>query len=214
MGALMRLALAGGGLAAAALVFGFLVFATAATQPPERRGAKADAIVVLTGGVSRIRAAGGLLKAGRADRLLITGVNRVVRPADLRRLLDIGADLYSCCVTVDHAAQNTRGNAIQSRKWVRGHGFKRIIVVTASYHMARSLAELGRVLPEVDLIAHPVLPARFRDRPWWLDGAESRLLLAEYLKFLPSAVHFGIDRTLAIPDKAEDPNQHRAIAVQ
>jgi uncharacterized SAM-binding protein YcdF (DUF218 family) len=97
---------------------------------------------------------------------------------------------------------------------VRGHGFKRVIVVTASYHMARSLAELGQVLPEVDFIAHPVLPERFRDRPWWLDRADTSLLLAEYLKFLPAAAHFAIDRALVMPDNADNPRQQKAVAVQ
>jgi uncharacterized SAM-binding protein YcdF (DUF218 family) len=204
------------GLTSAALVFGFFTFASAAThmawQP--QIDEEADAIVVLTSGARRMRAAGRLLKEGRARHLLVSGVNRAVTRQAVARLVGVGPQLFRCCVTVDYAAQNTRGNANEARKWVRKHRFKRLIVVTASYHMPRSLVELERVLPEVDLVAHPVLPDRFRDRPWWLDPGDASLLAAEYLKFLPAAAHYAIERAVETPGRDTGGQEHKAIAVQ
>ena len=72
--------------------------------------------------------------------------------------------------------------------------FTRLILVTSSYHMPRSLIELERVMPEVALVPYPVVSRNFRTERWWLHGATARLLFTEYLKFLPSAARFGVAR--------------------
>ncbi len=204
------------GLVAGALVLGFLTFATLATRAAvHEAGVKADGIVAFTGGAQRIGEAGRLLRAGRAKRLLITGVNRMVSRQQLRRLLGVDEALFNCCIDIDYAAQNTRGNAIETRKWVKRHNFASVIVVTASYHMPRSLTELGHMLPAADLIAHPVVPARFRETPWWLDQENLQLLGAEYLKYLPSATQYGIGRLLGPRHRADgQPDAQKAVAIQ
>jgi uncharacterized SAM-binding protein YcdF (DUF218 family) len=208
-----------GAVAAAFLVFGFLVFASLTTRvttgPSAEAVRDADAIVALTGGTQRIGVAGQLLKQGKANRLLISGVNRVVSRQELRKLLQIDQKLFDCCVDVGYSAQNTRGNAVETRKWAQKHRFKSIIVVTASYHMPRSLTELGSLMPATDLVAYPVLPERFRKSPWWLDHENVMLLGAEYLKYLPSAAQFGIGRMLETPRSANrDSAVSKAVAIQ
>lgn len=201
-------------LSVAAVLLGFLVFANATTQPAQDAEPRAAAIVALTGGAQRIRVAGKLLANRQAGRLLITGVNRVVSRAELRRLLAIDAQLFRCCVDIDYAAQNTRGNAIETRKWALKHDFDSLIVVTSSYHMPRSLTELGHILPAIELVAHPVVPRRFRDTPWWLDRENVMLLGAEYLKFLPSAAQFGLGRLIGRRQPKKQPPLHKAVAIQ
>lgn len=201
-------------LAGAAVLLGFLVFANSTTREPSGAAPRAAAIVALTGGGQRIRVAGRLLRDRQAGRLLISGVNRIVSRAQLRRLLDIDTDLFSCCVDVDYAAQNTRGNAIETRKWAEKHEFDSLIVVTSSYHMPRSLTELGHLLPGVDLVAYPVVPDRLRVAPWWLSRQNVLLLGSEYLKFLPSAAQYGIGRLLDTPRRKEDTIIQKAVAIQ
>ena len=203
-------------LVTAAAVFGFFLFANHTTRAAVNLPGKADAIVALTGGAQRIRAAGDLLEAKLAKRLLISGVNRVVKRAKLQGLLGIDDALFECCVDVDYAAQNTRGNAMETRKWTDKHRFERLIVVTSSYHMPRSLTELGRALPAIDLVAYPVVPERFTRMTWWLDRQSILLLGAEYLKYLPSAAHFRIGRLLdtPAPAKSDQPIVQRAVVVQ
>ncbi|HUS95107.1 MAG TPA: YdcF family protein [Hyphomicrobiaceae bacterium] len=194
MSRLWRFSAGAAGIAAAAFLLGFFIFATIATRELPPRTQIADGIVVLTGGASRIEAAARLFEQGKAKRLFVSGVNRITRKSDLKRLMRISSELFTCCVDLGYAAQNTRGNAEETRAWQQTHGFGSLIVVTASYHMPRSLAELAREMPGVTLIPHPVLPRTFRANPWWLDASNARILAHEYLKFLPSAVHYGVTR--------------------
>ena len=107
--------------------------------------AKADAIIVLTGGQARLDAAIDLLASGKGERLLISGVH----PSASRRQLQAatGGDkaLFSCCVDIDRAALDTIGNAEESAKWVESHAYGSVILVTNNYHMPRSLLEMGRL---------------------------------------------------------------------
>ena len=63
---------------AALLLFtlGFVLFATVVTRPPAVADPRADGIVVLTGESRRIAEGARLLKEGRAERMLISGVFR------------------------------------------------------------------------------------------------------------------------------------------
>jgi hypothetical protein len=60
--------------------------------------------------------------------------------------------------------------------------------------MPRSLAELALALPGARLIPHPIVTKGFPERRWWLNPGITRLLLSEYLKFLPSAAHLTVAR--------------------
>lgn len=198
----------------AAVMLGFLMFANATTRPVTVAAPRASAIVALTGGAQRIRAAGRLLQNRQAGRLLISGVNRVVSRAKLRRMLAIDSELFDCCVDIDYAAQNTRGNAVETRKWATKHEFDSLIVVTSSYHMPRSLTELSHLLPAVDLVAYPVVPDRFQGKPWWLHRENVLLLGAEYLKYLPSAAQYALGRIMETPRQSQPADVQKAVAIQ
>ncbi|PWR25112.1 YdcF family protein [Zavarzinia aquatilis] len=123
-----------------------------------------DGIVVLTGGALRLDEAAILLADGRARRLLISGVSIDTKPEDIReRLPALDDDLFRCCVDLGYQARNTIGNAGETAAWARANGMKTLRVVTAAYHMPRTLVELRRVLPEVEVVPHPVFPERVFD---------------------------------------------------
>lgn len=182
---------------ASLLVFGFVVFGIVSTRADDHAGdISADGIVVLTGGEARIQAAAKLLSEQRARRLLISGVNKSTNRADLLLLSGLKKETFSCCVDLGYRALNTTGNAHETRAWAKKHKFERIIVVTSAYHMPRSLMELGRLLPDAELIPYTVMPKSLRKQRWWLHGTTMRVLFSEYLKFLPSAVHYAASRIL------------------
>ena len=191
---------------------GFLFFAAIATREGPAVTRPADGIVVLTGGVMRIAAAGRLLAAGKAKRLLVSGINEITPPKDVQRLVGVPRELFACCVDLGYAAKNTRGNADETRAWATRHRFKSLIVVTASYHMPRSLAELSQAMPGTELIAHPVLPTKFQKSPWWLDPSNASILAREYLKFVPSAARYALLRITqhggGATDAAAKANRH------
>jgi uncharacterized SAM-binding protein YcdF (DUF218 family) len=177
------------------LAFGFVLFATAVMREPAAQSVRADGIVVLTGGQTRIAEGARLLEEGRGKRLLISGVNPTISRESLQRLSGLGEDRFDCCVDLDNAA-DTIGNATETRKWADAQHYDRLIVVTASYHMPRSLAELARAMPDKELIPHPVVPKDLRRTAWWLDRTVTRLLISEYVKFIPAAARLAAARTL------------------
>lgn len=186
--AILAVLLAGGaGLAGAA---GFLGF-TALIAGREPAAVKpADAIVVLTGGPSRIVDAVGLLNEGRGRRLLITGVNPATSPEEMRRALPDGERLLNCCIDLGHRALNTRGNALEAAEWARDRSFRSLVVVTSSWHMPRAMMELARALPDVELVAYPVVTDRTTPEHWWSDVGTLKLLFKEYLKYIMATVKF------------------------
>ena len=180
---------------AVAFAAGFVVFARAVASYVPPPAARADAIVVLTGGELRLMAAARLLAEGRGTRLLISGVNRQTSRDDLKRLSGLSERLFACCVDIDFA-ERTTGNADETKAWAAARRFTRLIIVTSSYHMPRSLTELGRVMPDVVLVPHPVVSNKLHTKRWWTDAYTARVLFAEYLKFLPSAARYGVARLL------------------
>ena len=144
----------------------------------------ADGIVVLTGGDSRVSDGLALLAAGRAKRLLISGVYTGTTTNDIARQVVDYNRLLVCCVDLDYSAVNTLGNAVGTRQWMLKNGFHSLIVVTSAYHMPRALAELSHQLPEVALIPYPVVSDRLRVEPWWSNGATTKVVLSEYVKYL------------------------------
>jgi uncharacterized SAM-binding protein YcdF (DUF218 family) len=163
----------------------------------------ADGIVVLTGGASRILDAMELLAAGRGKRLLISGANNpAITSGEISRLNPRYGRIVGCCVDFDHAP-NTVGNAIETRQWALGHGFRSLIVVTSNYHMPRALAEISHQLPDMALTPFPVIADKVHGEPWWARGTTARLMFSEYLKYLAASVRIWFDR----PSKVELPHK-------
>jgi uncharacterized SAM-binding protein YcdF (DUF218 family) len=168
------------------LIIGFIVFANGLAREPKEPPRTTDGITVLTGGVSRIDEAMKLMAAKRARRVLITGVNRETTIDQLKALTPQGARYFDCCVDIDKAALNTIDNATQTARWVAENGYGSVIVVTSNYHMPRALAELERAMPGIVLVPYPVVDNNVEVVRWWEFPGTTKLLLSEYLKYLPA----------------------------
>jgi uncharacterized SAM-binding protein YcdF (DUF218 family) len=167
---------------------GFVAFLSQLRETEIKPDRRADGIVVLTGGSSRVSDAMELLAAGYGKRLLISGVHRSSAVADISRSLSEHQSFLNCCVDLDRSAVNTRSNAAQTRLWVQERGFRSLIVVTSNYHMPRAIFELSNALPDIVLIPYAVVGEKWRDEPWWASSATLRLLLSEYLKYVAAEV--------------------------
>ena len=174
-------------VAGALFAVGFAWFANHVSHltTPKNPGV-ADAIIVLTGGQARLNAALDLLKSGKGQRLLISGVNPRADLDDLRAATGGDKTLFNCCVDIDHAALDTIGNAEESAKWVESHAYQSVILVTNNYHMPRSLLEMGRLLGEAELRPYPVVNTRLDEGAWMTKPAALRVLFTEYTKYLAS----------------------------
>ena len=175
--------------------FGFFIWLLPSREIALDRNA--DGIVVLTGGDSRVSDALELLASGRGKRLLITGVYPGTTTSDIAREVLNYDRVLACCVDLDYSALNTLGNAVQARRWAIQHDFHSLIVVTSAYHMPRALAELSHQLPDAALIPYPVVSDRLRIEPWWSNGATTKLVLSEYIKYLAAKVRMHFDSVSA-----------------
>ncbi len=168
--------------AAIAVLAGFAVFIESLPKPGgEAAVTAADGIVALTGEGRRLMPAMDLLEKGLGQRLLITGVN----PASKRAMKNLlhGGELFDCCVDLGFAALDTHGNAQEAASWAQRHHYSSLIIVTADYHMPRSLIEFGSEMPGVKLVPYPV-----PDVANGFNVQTARRLGGEYFKYLASSV--------------------------
>ncbi|HJU17074.1 MAG TPA: YdcF family protein [Stellaceae bacterium] len=147
-------------------------------------GAPAEAIVVLTGGSLRLQSGFKLLGEGKGRKLFVSGVNQEVKLNQLLRLAGNAPDWAACCVVLGYAADDTFGNAIETAEWMRRENYHSLRLVTAWYHMRRSLLEFARAMPGVTIIPHPVYPNHVRLAHWWEWRGTAALIVREYLKYL------------------------------
>ena len=165
--------------------------------PIESRKPPTDAIVVLTGGSSRLEGGIDLMREGKGRQLFVSGVNQQV---DLDELLRASGDAprrFSCCIVVGHEAENTDGNARETAHWMRQQGYHSLRLVTAWYHMPRSLIEFERAMPEMEIVPHPVFPQLVKPHQQWLAwrGAAA-LLVGEYAKYLAAILRSFVEKPL------------------
>lgn len=165
-----------------AWALGFAVFMLSLGKPLDP-ATRTDAIVVLTGAPGRIDRGLSLMNGRSARRMLVSGVGREVRPRELAAQYHEGR-LFGCCIDLGWEAVDTVSNAEETAKWVRGHDYKTVRLVTSDWHMPRARLELAHQLgSDVKVIGDPV-----RSSPRFFT------LLREYHKYLfrSVALMFGI----------------------
>lgn len=175
------------------LSIGFVWFSVTIPNEEVRLNGDADGIVVLTGAAARIPDAIELLASERGKRLLITGVHRATSAREIARLTPLYSKYFTCCIDLDRSALNTFGNALETKRWAHQHNFTSLIIVTSNWHMPRAMAELAHQLPEVKLVAYPVISEKVKTEPWWQYADTARLMFVEYLKYLFAHVRMRLD---------------------
>jgi len=164
---------------------GLYRFSQLIPQPLPDNQVATDAIVVLTGGAGRVGEGLSLLERGLAKKLFVSGVYQGVDVQELLKVARRAPGNLECCIALGYAADNTRGNARETADWMRRENISSIRIVTASYHMPRSLLEFRRALPaDVRIVPHPVFPDGFPTESWWRNVSAMRLAISEYHKYL------------------------------
>lgn len=180
-------------------VFGLFQFAAWIPSGVVDRTSRTDAIVVLTGGSRRLSKGLDLLSQGLSDNLFVSGVYQGIdvrkllkivkrKPEDLEQRINIGV------------AVNTTGNASETRIWMAERKFRSLRLVTAAYHMPRSLLEFRYAMPSLTIIAHPVFPENVKRDRWWAWPGTATLVISEYNKFLFAWVRHGLGRLVDMAD--------------
>ena len=137
---------------------GFIWFAVALPRPAGEE--RTDAIVVPTGSGGRIERGIALLRAGAADKMLVTGVDTDVRPGEFMAEYGVDQPLMDCCITLGFSALDTRGNAREAADWMAENGYGSLRLVTADWHMRRTAVELKSRLPGSVTVLRDAVPTR------------------------------------------------------
>lgn len=128
-----------------AWLLGFAWFAALLPQPQD--GGKTDAVIVLTGGEGRVARGLEVLRKGWAGHLLVSGVDREVRPREFVAAYGIAPEQMACCVTLGFESVDTRSNAQEAARWIARNKFRTVRLITTDWHMRRAAFELARVNP-------------------------------------------------------------------
>ncbi len=174
---------------------GFYSFINQIPRSAVDNDTSADAIVVLTGGTGRLETGFHLLGENRAPKIFVSGVHEGV---DLRNLLQLSQRFpknLDCCIFLGHEAHDTNGNAIETAAWIMQERARSLLLVTAGYHMPRSLLEFQNAMPGIEILTYPVFPDSVKMERWWLWPGTVRLLIEEYTKYLAA---FALSRLTAI----------------
>lgn len=156
-----------------AWALGFIWFATFLPRPANEP-VKTDGIVALTGGGGRIPHALRLLERGAAKRLLVSGVDREVRPREFAVEYKVPAELMACCIVLGYDAVDTRTNATEAVRWMKENRITSVRVVTTDWHMRRAIFDLSDEAPEGIVIIEDAVVSR----------PSFRILFLEYNKLV------------------------------
>ncbi|GEM_PF-69863 len=164
---------------------GLIWFAETMPSAVEDDTTKVDAIVVLTGGSGRLQAGFDLLAKNLAQKVFVSGVYRGVDVHELFRLSkQTSDDKVECCVILGYDAENTHENALEAAAWLAKENYQSLRLVTANYHMRRSLFEFRQVIPRAHIIENPVFPENYKQQEWWKFPGSFSLAAREYTKYL------------------------------
>jgi len=171
-------------------LIGLLVFAMAISSTVEDENLKTDAVVVLTGGSLRLETGLKLLSDGAAKKLFVSGVHRGVDVAELLRVSRRSPGRLDCCITLGYEADDTIGNARETADWINQNNFTSLRLVTANYHMPRSLLEFHYAMPDVAIYSNPVSPEHVKVDDWYLWPGTTVLIISEYNKILIAPIRW------------------------
>ncbi len=166
-----------------AWALGLLWFASTIPTTVADTTTHTDAIVVLTGGSERIETGLTLLDEGLAERLFVSGAGEQVKTGDLLPRAGMLKPELRDNITIGTVAANTPGNALETATWAQTTGVHSIRLVTAGYHMRRSLLEFHAAMPSVMIVPHAVFPPSVK-ADWWRWRGTTSLIAREYTKFL------------------------------
>lgn len=159
---------------------GFAASIPMTVAEPERR---TDAIIVLTGGSGRLVEGLALLENDMAERLFVSGVYQGVDVRALFQLFQRDPGNLEARIGIGTAI-NTTGNASETAEWIAARGYRSMRLVTAAYHMPRSLLEFRHAMPQIDIVAHPVFQSHVKVERWWAWPGTMALITGEYNKFM------------------------------
>lgn len=164
-----------------AWLLGFIAFALALPVPAGT--VQTDGVIALTGAQGRIGRALDVLRAGQAHRLLVSGVDHQVAPAQFAAQYRVSPALLACCITLGYEAFDTRSNGREAAAWIARHDIRSVRLVTTDWHMRRAAFDLAAASPKGLVVIEDAVPSQ----------PSMRVLFVEYNKCLARLFAWAID---------------------
>lgn len=143
--------------------------------------ARADVIVVLTGGRGRVDEGLRLLRMGVAGTLILSGVNA---DADIDSIYmgRVEPKLRNRII-LDKVSKSTYENAVEVKNIVGAKGFKSVALLTSWYHLKRAEYIFRTVMPaDVRITAYWAMPPNPEEIiPW--NFKSMAILTSEFVKY-------------------------------
>ncbi|MBI3983717.1 YdcF family protein [Candidatus Microgenomates bacterium] len=157
---------------------------------PESELARADAIVVVSGGDTGARAKAGikLFQAGWAPQLIFSGAAEDPESpsnAEVMKSIALSQGIPPDVVIAETRSRTTRQNAEEVSVLLEALNYESIILVTSPYHQRRTMLEFqDRLGQEFAIINHPAPDPNWDRRWWWITPVGWYLTVSEYGKIL------------------------------
>ena len=154
----------------------------------EDRLAKADIIVVLSGGVrdERVRQAADLYHQGYAPQVMLSGGEELQGNAisDLLGRQALTHGIPASALLFETASTSTYEQARNLRTIFEERHLRRAIVVTSSYHTRRTRYLFRKVFKgsPVEILVYPVQQDHFSTVRWWTRAFDTGEVVLEYVK--------------------------------
>jgi uncharacterized SAM-binding protein YcdF (DUF218 family) len=157
---------------------------------------KVDLIAVVTGGQGRLKRAIDLLKDGKGEHLLISGV---APDADLNDILKKNnvmdlTEEWKEKIFLGTLSRTTSENVKEIKSLIQSHDFDSLLIVSSSYHMPRLYSLLEKELhrwpnKNVKVFYSRVESPNFTFNSWWKSPFGWYLFFSEYIKSLTIVFH-------------------------
>ena len=157
-------------------------------EGPQRPLAPSDAIIVISGdeGLARFREGLRLYRAGWAPVLIFSGAAREGEDSNAAAMqrLAIAEGVPPQAILADHQAEDTYGNAVNTRALMVAHGLRSAILVTSPYHLHRAALTFEGVYrgSGIRIIARSAPDGDWRKTSWWARPDTRALTLRELEK--------------------------------
>jgi len=147
-----------------------------------------DVIIVVSGdeALARYRDGVRLYQAGWAPHILFSGAawDGTHSNADVMRTMALADGVPPSAILVDPLADDTYGNAVNTREILLAHGLHSAVLVTSPYHLNRAVLTFRGVYEGTDVrvIGRSAPDGAWRKTNWWLQPETRSLTVRELEK--------------------------------
>lgn len=168
---------------------GTIVFGLGFFLSPQSKLSSADAIVVISGGRTTIRAEHGidLYRQGLATSLVVSGAAQDDGPSNAAamRTQAIEAGIAKSAILTDEDSQTTYQNAVDTKRLIDDKGYKKIILVTSPYHQRRASMTFHKVYGDsYTILNSSAIDDRWSKRYWFRSGFSMNISMEELRKII------------------------------